>query len=106
MKRVPGGAPTPALARPTVADLMDAPELAAISLLEHALALVRDALLAEHMTLIDDFHRPSEQGRVVALASVICRRETALRDLLARYRDAVRDAATPPARQPDDDDRF
>lgn len=105
MKRVPR-APTPAPARPTVADLVDAPELAAISLLEHALALVRDALLAEHMTLIDDFQRPSEQGRVVTLASVICRREAALRELLARYRDAVRDAAAPAARQPGDDDVF
>lgn len=34
--------------------------------------------LAEHMTLIDDFHRPREQGPVVSLAHTICRRAGAL----------------------------
>ena len=85
---------------------MHAPELAALSLLECALAVVRDALLAEHPTLIDDFHRPSEQGRVVALALVICRREATLRALLARYRRAVRDAAATAKRHEPDDDLF
>jgi hypothetical protein len=86
--------------------LVDAPELAAISLLEHALAVVRDALLAEHMTLIDDFLPPSKQGRVVVLAHAICRREAALRELLRRYSHAVREAAAPDARHPSDDDVF
>lgn len=99
-------AATSSQAPPTVPDLVDAPELAAISLLEHALAVVRDALLAEHLTLIDDFHRPSEQGRVLALAFAICRREAALRELLGRYRHAVREAAAPAARRPSDDDVF
>lgn len=104
MKRAPR-VPTPAPAPPNVPDLVDAPELAAISLLESALAVVRDALLAEHPTLIDDFHRPSEQGRVVELAHAICRREAALREILGRYRHAVRDAVAPP-RQTSDDDVF
>ncbi len=47
---------------PTVPDIEAAPELAAIILLEHALDVVGNALLAEHPTLIDDFHRPSEEG--------------------------------------------
>ena len=84
----------PVTASPTVPDLVDAPELAAIILLEHALDVAASALLAEHMTLIDDFHRPREQGPVVSLAHTICRRTGALRDTLVRYRRAVRDAAT------------
>lgn len=105
MTRAPRG-PTPAPGPPTVPDLVDAPELAAISLLECALAVVRDALLAEHPTLIDDFHRPSQQGRVVALARAICCREAALRKLLGRYRHAVREAAAPAVRHASDDDVF
>jgi hypothetical protein len=89
----------PVTASPTVPDLIDAPELAAIILLEHALDVAASALVAEHMTLIDDFHRPREQGPVVSLAHTICRRAGALRDTLARYRSAVRDAAAS-----DDDD--
>ena len=82
----------PVTASPTVPDLIDAPELAAIILLEHALDVAASALLAEHVTLIDDFHRPREQGPVVSLAHTICRRAGALRDTLVRYRRAVRDA--------------
>lgn len=91
--------PTPA--PPTVPDLVRAPELAAIILLEHALDVATDALVAEIPTLIDDFHRPREQGQVVALAHTICRRAAALVDILRRYRRAVRDAAVAPP--PDDD---
>jgi len=95
----------PVTASPTVPDLIDAPELAALILLEHALDVAASALLAEHMTLIDDFHRPREQGPVVSLAHTICRRAGALRDTLVRYRRAVRDAATSAAADsaPDDD---
>jgi hypothetical protein len=99
-------APAPAPPPPTVTDLVNAPELAAIALLEHALAVVRDALLAEHPTLIDDFHRPSEQGRLVSLAHVICQREASLRAILARYRSAVREATAPALRDDADDDLF
>ena len=103
-RRLP--ADTPAPAPPTVPDLMFAPELAAIIVLEHALAVASDALVAEHPTLIDDFHTRCEQGLIVSLAHRICRREAALRELLRRYRRAVRDAATPPTEQASDDDLF
>ena len=94
----------PVTASPTVPDLIDAPELAALILLEHALDVAASALLAEHMTLIDDFHRPREQGPVVSLAHTICRRARALRDTLVRYRRAVRDAAASAADSAPDDD--
>lgn len=89
----------PVTGAPTVPDLVDAPELAAIILLEHALDVAASALVAEHTTLIDDFHRPREEGPVVSLAHTTCRRAGALRDTLVRYRRAVRDAASA-----DDDD--
>lgn len=97
-------AETPAPPPPTVPDLAMAPELAAIILLEHALSVAGDALVAEHVTLIDDLHPPREQGAVVFLAHLICKREAALRDTLRRYRRAVRDATmTPPPPEPDDE---
>jgi hypothetical protein len=91
MRRRPTSPPT--TAPPTVPDLVGAPELAAIILLEHALDVAASALVAEHMTLIDDFHRPRDQGPVVSLAHTIRLRAGALRDTLVRYRRAVRDAA-------------
>lgn len=94
--------PTPA--PPTVPDLIGAPELAAIILLEHALDIATSALLAEHLTLTDDFHRPREQGPVVSLAYAICRRAGALRATLEGYRRAVRDAATADVDDPPDGD--
>lgn len=94
----------PTTAPLTVPDLVGAPELAAIILLEHALDVAASALVAEHMTLIDDFHRPCEQGPVVSLAHTICRRARALRDTLVRYRRAVRDAAASHAENTPDDD--
>jgi hypothetical protein len=87
-----------------VPDLVAAPELAAIILLEHALDVAASALVAEHMTLIDDFHRPRDQGPVVSLAHTICLRAGALRDTLVRYRRAVRDAAASAADNALDDD--
>ena len=99
-------ADTPAPAPPTVPDLVAAPELAAVILLEHALAVVRDALVAEHLTLLDDLRRPRDEGAVVALAHLICQREAALRETLRRYRRAVRDAAAPTPDESSDDDLF
>lgn len=96
----------PAPAPPRVPDLVVAPELAAIILLEHALDVAADALLAEHQTLIDDFHRPRDQGPVVFLAHAICLRGAALRETLRRYRRAVSEAATPPDHDPTDDNSF
>ena len=86
---------------PTVPDLVLAPELGAIILLEHALRVATDALLAQIPTLIDDFHRPRDEGPVVSLAHSICLRAAVLRDTLHSYRLAVREAATSHA--PDDD---
>jgi hypothetical protein len=90
-------------APPTVPELVDSPELAAVMLLEHALDVAVDALLAEHMTLIDDFRRPSEDGPVLSLANTICRRAPALRDALRRYRKAVRLATSSDADTADAD---
>ncbi|MGO9834601.1 MAG: hypothetical protein ACLP1X_10320 [Polyangiaceae bacterium] len=96
----------PAPPPPRVPDLVVAPELAAVILLEHALDVAADALLAEHPTLIDDFHRPRDQGPVIFLAHAICLRGAALLDTLRRYRRAVSQAGAPPAHDPADDNSF
>lgn len=75
-------------------------------LLEHALSLAVDALLAEHMTLIDDFRPLREQGAVVGLAHTICRTAASLSETLWRYRRAVREAAAPPTHDSSDDPSF
>lgn len=93
-------------APPRVPDLVVAPELAAVFLLEHALDVAADSLLAEHPTLIDDFHTPRDQGPVVFLAHAICLRAAALRETLRRYRRAVGQARPAPAHDPADDDSF
>jgi hypothetical protein len=97
--------PTPA--PPTVPELVLAPELAAVVLLEHALDVVREALLAEHPALADDFRRPNDDGPVLSLANTICLRAPALRDALRRYRQAVRLATSsnPTEEAVDEDDR-
>ena len=81
----------PAPPSPTVPDLILAPELAAIILLEHALAVATHALLAEHPTLVDDFARARDHAPVLSLAHQICLRAGALEDTLRRYRHAVAD---------------
>jgi hypothetical protein len=77
-----------------------APELATLALLDAALEVAVAALLAEHMTLLDDFRPPGRDGPVVELADVVCRRAGSLRRLLARYVRAVRDAASDAAVDP------
>lgn len=79
---------------PTVPDFVCAPELAAVFVLERALDVVAHALLAEHPTLIDDFHR-CRRGKVENLAGAICLRAATLRETLVAYRRAVRDASAP-----------
>lgn len=88
---------------PTVPDLVVAPELATLALLDAALEVAVAALLAEHLTLIDDLRPPSQDGPVVELADVVCRRAGSLRDVLARYVRAVRDAASQAPVDPDAD---
>lgn len=90
--------------RPTVPDLVDAPELAAVMLLEHALDIATDALLAEHPTLIDDFALARDESFALSYAHAICRRAASLRNTLQRYRRAVRDATIPVRRDNSDDD--
>jgi hypothetical protein len=87
-----------------VPELVEAPELAVVILLEHALDVVREALLAAHPTLIDELRIPREDGTVVTTANTICLRAMALRDTLRRYRGAVRDAAGVRERERDVDD--
>jgi hypothetical protein len=97
--------PTPAPASPRVPELVLAPQLAAILLLECALDIAAQALLAEHPTLIDDYARARDRDPAVSLAHVICRRAGALEDTLRGYRRAVRaayDAATAPDTNDDD----
>jgi len=68
-----------------VPDFTSAPELAAVFVLERALDVVAHALLAEHPTLGDDFHRPGERGAVVDLARSICGRATRYALRATRY---------------------
>jgi hypothetical protein len=74
-----------------VPDLVLAPELAAIILLEHALDVATHALLAEHPTLVDDFARARDDAPALSLAHRICLRAGALEETLRRYRRAVGD---------------
>ncbi len=98
------GGPVETPPPPTVFDLVDAPEFAAVILLEHALGVVIDALLAEHPTLIDDFAVARSKSIVMAHADSLWRRAAAMHHLLQRYRLAVRDASTPVVRDDSDDD--
>jgi hypothetical protein len=88
---------------PTVPELVHAPELATIALLEHTLDSAAQALLAQHPTLADDFAR-TRDGPVLALAHTICHRAAALEQALRRYRKAVRDALAPSSACDRDDD--
>ena len=85
---------------------MQAPELAAVMLLEHAISVAVDALLAEHMTLIDDFRSRGECALTTDLADIIGRRAASLRDTLWRYRRAVREAQSRAPQEPSDDTSF
>ena len=87
----------------SVRDLVVAPELATLDLLDAALEIAIAALLAEHMTLIDDFRPLDEDGHVIELARTVCRRAGSLRELLARYVGAVRSTAKHPPGDPDAD---
>lgn len=84
--------PRAAAKPPTPPDLILAPELAVLSVLAYVLDIATATLLAEHPTLIDDFRRPHDDGKVVSLANTIWRRAADLGDILAAYDRAVRDA--------------
>lgn len=89
--------------RPTVPELVAAPELAALALLDHALDLAVSAVVAEHMNLIDDLRRPGADGPLVERGRLVCARAASLRLVVARYVRAAR-AATRPSDPRDDPD--
>ena len=83
-------------------ELVLAPELAAIILLELALDVAMSALVAEHPTLVDDVARERDGDPAVSLAHAICRHSGVLEDILRRYRRVVRDAARSTLAREDD----
>jgi hypothetical protein len=83
---------------------VSAPELATIALLEAALETVTPALVAEHMTLVDELRLPKDDGPVVFLAHQITRHAAGLLALLARYRRAVQDCQSRPSPPTTNDD--
>lgn len=78
----------------TPVDLLDAPQLAALDLLRHAVHVTGLALIAQHPHLLGN-----EQGLVchdgdlvAELAERMLRRARALDHSIARYREAIADA--------------
>ena len=88
---------------PSARDLLTAPELASIVLLDCALDVARAALLSQHVTLSDHMRPPTNDGVVVELAALVCRRSASLHVALARYVRAVHHAARRAADDSDDD---
>jgi hypothetical protein len=78
----------------TPVDLLAAPELAAIDLLDHAVHVAGLALLAQYPHLLgDEYGRVPHDGDAVAeLAERLLRRARALDRVIARYRRAVANA--------------
>ena len=75
-------------------DVMDAPELAALAVLEHAIDVARVALLAQHIDLIDPdppFRREPQPGG--DLTRPFLARAHALLIVIRRYRAAIAKAA-------------
>lgn len=73
---------------------MDAPELAALVILEHAIEVAWLAMLAQHVELLDpDAPRPHEPGRGSSLATRFFARAHALSDVIHRYRAVVAEAS-------------
>lgn len=87
----------------SVLDLVRAPELAALTLLDCALRVACDALHAVHPTLDNELRTHREDGRIVAAASVVVARVRQLQRALQTYQCALRDALRAPPRAPDDD---
>lgn len=96
----PSDAPPPST---SVLELVRAPELATLTLLDSALRVARDALRAVHPTLDDELRTPKEDGNVVAVARAVVARMLALQRALSTYRHALRDSLREPERAHDDD---
>ena len=73
----------------TVLDVTRSPELAALALLDEALAVSRIVLLAQHPELDDELHHDEELATTTALAETLVARASDLRRLLATYRRAI-----------------
>jgi hypothetical protein len=74
--------------------VMDAPELAALALLEHAINVAHVAVLAQHLDLLDPdapFHREPQPGGELTMP--FFKRAHALLTVIRRYRSAVAQAA-------------
>ena len=74
--------------------VMDAPELAALALLEHAVEVAWIALLARHVDLLDPdapFRRAPQPG--AAVTTPFFNAAHVLTDVIRRYRDALALAA-------------
>lgn len=75
-------------------DVMSAPELAALALLEHALHVARIAMLAQHVELLEpdaSFQPDAQPG--AELTTSFFARSYALSVVIRRYRTAVAQAA-------------
>lgn len=82
---------------------MNAPELAALVLLEQAIDVARIAVLAQHHDLLDpDAPRPRAPEPGAHLTESFFTRAHALQVVVRRYRAAVAIAALPPERPADD----
>ena len=86
----------------------DAPELAALAVLEHAIDVARVAVLAQHVDLLDPdapFRRDPRPGD--ALTPALLASARALSVIIRRYRAAVAQGVLgfTAARRPSDDDR-
>jgi len=87
----------------TLADVINAPELALIEVLGHAAHVVRVALIAQHPHLLGDEHGQVrlDDDPVAQCASQIIDRAVDLSAALRLYRRAIADA-----HQPDEDFPF
>jgi hypothetical protein len=85
--------PMPTLGLPRPRDLHNAPERAALALLDAALAVARAALLAENpdVAALGDPHQGRDPPRTTVLAARLVGRADAMHDLVARYLDALDD---------------
>jgi hypothetical protein len=76
---------------PTPADLIDAPQLAALAMLASAIRITRSALLAEHTELLADDRPLSGQSpdRTTRIAERLLRSTSELSAALRDYRSAA-----------------
>jgi hypothetical protein len=83
-------------ARLTVVDVLNAPELAVLDVLDHAAHLANAALIAQHPHLLGDEHERSANDRdpVREYAAEVINCAFALSRAVRRYRVAIANAST------------